>query len=162
MAEERRAPARDPRFDPLSTGGAARFDDTKARRAYAFLDEYRDKEMAELKAQAKKTKDPVRKEELKRQVMSMESRRKAQKKKDEEQAILAEHRRREKELVAQGKQPFYLKRSEQKKQLLTNRFENMSKGQADKAMARKMKKVAGKEKKELDSWQRVTDRRGHH
>ncbi|KAF4120204.1 ribosomal RNA-processing protein 36 [Geosmithia morbida] len=160
--ESKRAPARDPRFDPLSTGRPGQFDEAKARRAYAFLDEYRDKELAELRAQVRKTKDPGLKEELKRQVLSMESKRKAQKRKDEEQALLAEHRRREKELVARGKQPFYLKKSEQKKQLLTSRFESMSKGQVDKAIARKRKKVAGKEKKELDTLQRVTDRRGYH
>lgn len=158
--EKKRAPARDPRFDPLSTGGSRHPDDTKTQRAYAFLDEYRDKEMAEMRAEAKKTKDPARREELKRRIMSMESRRRAQRQKDEERRLLAEHRQREKELVAQGKKPFYLKRSEQKKQLLTNKFDKMSKGQVDKAIERKRKKVAGKEKKELGSMQRVTDRHG--
>lgn len=105
--------------------------------------------MADLRAQIKKAKNPDEKEALKRQLMSMESRKKAQKKKDEEQALLAEHRAQEKELVAQGKSPFYLKRSEQKKKLLMERFEKMSKGQVDRAIERKRKKVVGKEKKEL-------------
>jgi ribosomal RNA-processing protein 36 len=155
----KRAAPRDPRFDPIS-GGAARISEAKASKAYAFLEEYRDKELADLRAQAKKTKDPARKEELKRQIMSMESRRKARKQKEEEERLLAEHRKKEKELVAQGKLPFYLKRSEQKKQLLVNRFAGMSKGQVDRAIERKRKKVAGKEKKELDSLQRVTSRQG--
>ncbi|KAL6849796.1 rRNA biogenesis protein rrp36 [Amphichorda felina] len=157
--ETKRAPARDPRFDPVS-GTAARLSEAHASRAYSFLDEYRDKEVADLRAQVKKTKDPAQKEELKRQIMSIESRRKARKQKEEAERVLAEHRRKEKELVAQGKQPFYLKRSEQKKQLLVNRYAGMSKGQADKAMQRKRKKVAGKEKKELDWLQRVPDRHG--
>jgi len=48
--------------------------------------------------------------------------------------------------------------AEQKKQLLTKRFEGMSKGQVDRAIERKRKKVAGQEKKELDFLQR-RDRR---
>ncbi|KAG6206718.1 hypothetical protein E4U50_004136 [Claviceps purpurea] len=140
-----RRKARDPRFDPL----VGKLDETRARKAYAFLDEYRETEMADLRAQIKKSKNPLDKEALKRQLMSMESRKKAQKKKDEEQTLLAEHRAKEKELVAQGKTPFYLKRSEQKKQLLVERFEKMSKSQVDRAIERKRKKVVGKEKKEL-------------
>lgn len=152
-----RRKARDPRFDPLVGG---KMDEDKARKAYAFLDEYRDSEMADLRAQIKKTKNPSAKENLKRQLLSMESRKKSRAKKDEESRLLSEHRKKEKELVAQGKQPFYLKRSEQKKQLLVNRFEGMSKGQVDRAIERKRKKVAGKEKKELDSLYRVRDRNG--
>lgn len=137
---------RDPRFDPLM----GEMDESKARKAYSFLDEYRDSELADLKAQVRKTKNPDEKERLKRQVLSMESKKKARLRKDEEDQLLSEHRKKEKELVAQGKQPFYLKKSEQKKQLLTNRFEGMSKGAVDRAIERKRKKVAGKEKKELD------------
>ncbi|XWW96580.1 hypothetical protein V2A60_004557 [Cordyceps javanica] len=146
LADPRRK-ARDPRFDPLM----GPVDEDKTRRAYAFLDEYRDREMADLKAQVKKTKSPAEKEALKRQLLSMESKKKAQKKRDEAQELLRAHRTKEKELVAQGKQPFYLKKSAQKTQLLTNRFADMSKGQVDRAIERKRKKVAGKERKELDS-----------
>lgn len=152
--ETKRAPARDPRFDPAIGGPSTAQDEARARKAYAFLDKYRDDELAELKVQVKKTKDPAQKEELKRQVMRMESRRKAEKKKQEQEELLREHRAKEKELVAQGKQPFYLKKAEQKKQLLTKRFEGMSKGQRDKTIERKRKKVAGREKKELDSLER--------
>ncbi|KAF5227934.1 hypothetical protein FANTH_14639 [Fusarium anthophilum] len=141
---------RDPRFDPL----VGRVDEEKASKAYAFLDEYRDKEMADLRAQIKKTKDSYEKDNLKRQLQSMESRKKANMRRQEEERLLKEHRQKEKELVAQGKTPFYLKKSEQKKQLLVNRYEGMSKGQVDRAIERKRKKFAGKEKKELDFLQR--------
>ncbi|KAK2601937.1 rRNA biogenesis protein rrp36 [Conoideocrella luteorostrata] len=142
-----RRKARDPRFDPTIVG---KVDEGKARKAYAFLDEYRESEMADLRGQIKKTKNSYEKENLKRKLMSMESKKKAQKKKDEEERLLAEHRQKEKELVEQGKTPFYLKKSEQKKQLLTNRYDKMSKGQVDRAIERKRKKVVGREKKELD------------
>ncbi|KAM6522577.1 rRNA biogenesis protein rrp36 [Fusarium falciforme] len=145
---------RDPRFDPL----VGKVDEEKASRAYAFLDEYREKEMSDLRAQIKKTKDTNTKENLKRQLQAMESRKKARKRKEEEENLLKEHRKKEKELVAQGKTPFYLKRSEQKKQLLVKRYEGMSKGQVDRAIERKRKKVAGKEKKELDWLQGARER----
>ncbi|KZZ89970.1 pre-rRNA processing protein [Moelleriella libera RCEF 2490] len=151
--DARRKP-RDPRFDPLVVGG--KVDEARTRRAYAFLDDYRESEMAELRARiraaAKRRDGPAaaQQEALKRQLLAMESRKKAQLKKDEEDSVLAEHRRREKELVAQGKTPFYLKRSEQKKQVLLNRFDKMSAKQVDKAVERRRKKVAGKEKKQLD------------
>ncbi|EGR44909.1 uncharacterized protein TRIREDRAFT_111644 [Trichoderma reesei QM6a] len=149
-----RRKARDPRFDVL-TGP---LDEAKFAKNYAFLDEYREKEMADLRAQIKKTKDEYAKEELKRQLLSMESKKKARQKKEEEARLLQEHRKKEKELVAQGKQPFYLRKSEQKKQLLLNRYANMSKGQVDRAIERKRKKVASKEKKELAHLERVSRR----
>lgn len=155
ILQDNRRKARDPRFDPLM--GAV--DEEKMRRAYAFLDEYRDSEITDLKAQIRKAKDMGEKESLKRQLLSMESKKKAQKKRDEADDLLRQHRNKEKELVAQGKQPFYLKKSEQKQQLLTNRFADMSKGQVDRAIERKRKKMAGKEKKELDGLFRVRDRR---
>ena len=57
--------------------------------------------------------------------------------------------RKEKELVKQGKKPFFLKKSEQKKLLLMDKYAGMSKSQVDKAIEKKRKKVAGKEKKQL-------------
>ncbi|PHH80312.1 hypothetical protein CDD82_1840 [Ophiocordyceps australis] len=150
-----RAKPRDPRFDPLVNQS---YDEAKARRAYAFLDEYRDSEVAELRAQAKRTKDPDAKEKIKRHIMSLESKKRAQQRKEDELRLLADHRRQEKELVAQGKKPFYLKRSEQKKQLLTKRYESMTKSQVDRAIERKRKKVAGQEKKEMGALQRVRNR----
>ncbi|ROT40822.1 DUF947-domain-containing protein [Sodiomyces alkalinus F11] len=146
--------ARDPRFDPLISGGGAGFNEAKAKKAYAFLDEYRDSEMTTLRAEIKKTKDPAEKEKMKRLLGSMENRKKAELRKDEERRILEEHRRQEKELVKQGKKPFYLKKSEQKKRLLVEQFKGMKKKQVDRVIERKRKKVAGREKKELDQLQR--------
>ncbi|MCP6451527.1 rRNA biogenesis protein RRP36, partial [Klebsiella pneumoniae] len=54
-----RRKSRDPRFDPLM----GKLDEAKARKAYAFLDEYRDSEMADLRTQVKKSKNPEQKEQ---------------------------------------------------------------------------------------------------
>lgn len=154
--------ARDPRFDPLVTGrsgSSTQADEDHARRAYAFLDEYRDDEMRQLRAAVKKARTPAEKEKLQRALLSMESRKKSRDRKDKERAVIEEHRRHEKELVKEGKKarPFYLKKSEQKKRLLVDQFTGMSERQRDKAIERRRKKVAGKEKKELPMERRVRD-----
>ena len=145
----------DPRFDPL----VGRFNETEFRKNYAFLDQYRDKEIKELREKIKKTKDTVKKEELKRQLKSLEGKRDAQKRKDEEKRVLEEHKKKEKELVKQGKTPFYLKKSEQKKQLLKQRFEGMTKGQVEKTIIRKRKKIAAKDRRELAQLERISESR---
>ncbi|KAF6845386.1 rRNA processing protein [Colletotrichum musicola] len=141
---------RDPRFDPLS----GPIDEAKARKAYAFLDEYRADEMKQLRGEIKKAKDPAKKEEMKRLLLSMESKLKARQRKDREQEVIAEHKRREKELVAQGKQPFYLKKAEQKKRMLMDQFAGMKKKQVDRTIERKRKKIVARERKELDQLER--------
>jgi ribosomal RNA-processing protein 36 len=162
-AETKKVAARDPRFTPLGPGASAAgaaggggglgsgsaIDEIKARKAYAFLDDYRASEMQELRAAIKKTRDAGEREKLQRALLSMESRKKAQDRKDRERAVIEEHRKKEKELVKQGKTPFYLKKSEQKKRVLVDQFQGMKKKQVDKVIERRRKKVAGKEKKLL-------------
>lgn len=154
---------RDPRFDPLITSRSAhsnsKADEDRARRAYAFLDEYRDDEMRQLKIAVKKAKTPAEKDKLQRALMSMESRKKMREKQDKERALLEEHRKREKELVKDGKKanPFYLKKSEQKKRLLVDQFAGLSEKQREHAIERKRKKVTSKEKKTLPMERRARE-----
>lgn len=152
---------RDPRFDPAVTGRSVRTkaDEDHVRKAYAFLDEYREDELRKLKGAIKKAKTPAEKEQLQRAYMSMESRKKARDKKDKERAVVEEHRRREKELVREGvkSKPFYLKKAEQKKQLLTEQFSSLSEKQREKAIEKKRKKIAGKEKKAMPMERRARE-----
>jgi ribosomal RNA-processing protein 36 len=138
-------PARDPRFSAAS----GQVDEGRTRKAYAFLDEYRDSEMAQLKAAIKKAKSAEEKEELTRTLKSMQSRKEAQARRDAERELIAQHRQKEKELVAQGKTPFYLKKAEQKKQLLLDRFAGMKKRDIDRAIERRRKKLTSKERKNM-------------
>ncbi|KAK4191371.1 hypothetical protein QBC35DRAFT_486992 [Podospora australis] len=140
--------ARDPRFMP-ATHSESKIDEIKAKKAYAFLDEYRESEMQDLKQAIKKCKNPYEKEKLQKELLVMESKKKAQERKERAEKVIEEHRRQEKELVKQGKTPFYLKKSEQKKRVLEKQFAGLKKGQVDKAIERRRKKVAGKEKKLL-------------
>lgn len=164
-----RPKARDPRFDhELTTGqDLARF-----RRNYAFLDEYREAELRQLRetlatggkghsgkkrAGGAKLLSPEERDGLKRAITAMENQKRARDRREREEELLAEHRRKEKELVKQGKKPFYLKKSEQKKMLLLDQYASMSKGQVDKAIERKRKKVAAKEKKQLPFARRTSE-----
>ncbi len=79
--------------------------------------------------------------------MSMESKKKERDRRQREQAVMDEHRRQERELVKQGKQPFYLKKSEQKKRVLMDKFAGMKKARVDRAIERRRKKVASRRRK---------------
>jgi ribosomal RNA-processing protein 36 len=150
VVEVHKPTARDPRFGPpIGSAADAEHDQDIVRRNYSFLNSYRDTEMAALRTRMKKTKDPFEKQRLERELMSTQSRKQAQERKDAERKVVEEHRRQEKELVKQGKNPFYLKKSEQKKRVLVERFQGMKKRQVDKAIVRKRKKETAKERKEL-------------
>ncbi|KAL5121446.1 rRNA biogenesis protein rrp36 [Pleosporales sp. CAS-2024a] len=136
---------RDPRFDSM---GAAPDEHTLGSR-YAFLNDYRASEMAELRRSIKKSKNEGEKERLKKQLLSMESQQKARENKEKQQHVIREHRKKEKELVKQGKQPFFLKKSEQKKLALVDRFQKMKSKQRDKVIERRRKKVAAKERRNM-------------
>lgn len=124
-------------------------DTEKTKRNYSFLETYRDDEINELKATIRKTKDPGAIEKLKHALLSMESRKKSQQAKDLQQEILRKHRKEEKGKIEQGKKPFYLKKADQKKLALTQRFEGMKEKQVEKVIERRRKKQAGKERRSM-------------
>ncbi|KAI1462310.1 DUF947-domain-containing protein [Annulohypoxylon moriforme] len=138
--------ARDPRFSSVVSGRP--LDEEKSRRAYDFLEKYREDEMAQLRLAIKKAKDEDSKEELRRALKSMQGRKQAQDQRDKEKRLLEEHRKQEKELVKQGKKPFYLKKSEQKKRLLVDRFAGLKKKQVDRVIERRRKKLAARERRD--------------
>ncbi|KAF2744469.1 DUF947-domain-containing protein [Sporormia fimetaria CBS 119925] len=156
VVEVKKPVSRDPRFNHVAGPTP---DENVLSKRYGFLDDYKASEMAELKAAIKKTKNEEDKEKLKRKLLSMESQKKAKDSKEQQQKIIQEHRKKEKELIKQGKQPFYLKKSEQKKLALVDRFENMKAKQRDKVIERRRKKVASKERKNMPADRRTASAR---
>lgn len=144
---------RDPRFEAV-TGPV---DEAKVRKAYGFLEDYRDDEMKELRGAIKKEKDEGKKEELKRTLGAMENRKKARERREREEAVVERHRKEEKELVKQGKQPFYLKKKEVEKRVLVDTFGDLKGKNLDRVIERRRKKVEGKEKKKMPFARRVHD-----
>lgn len=169
VIEVKKSTFRDPRFDNIS---GARPDENTLMKRYAFLDEYKASEMAELRTAIKKTKNEEEKEKLKRKLLSMESQKKSREAKEKQQEITREHKKKEKELVKQGKKPFYLKKctiifsainlysptnsllAEQKKRVLIDRFQNMKSKQRDKVIERRRKKAVAKERKNMPAERR--------
>lgn len=127
---------RDVRFDPAF----GKADLEEARKNYAFLDEYRESEISSMKEQLKQTQDTGARHRIKRELEVMQSRLKTLKDRDFESKILAEHR------PTNG---YHLKRSEQRKIVLAEKFKTMKKKDINRAIERKRKKEAGKEKKAL-------------
>lgn len=146
------AKARDPRFDAAVMGhsGAGKNPDA-ANKAYAFLDEYRASELKDLKAQLAKTKNAEQKEALKRQIRSASDRMKSIANRKREREIQAEHKQREKQLIREGKKsnPYFLKKSDLKKQVMQKKYEEMGSRDRAKALERRRKKIAAKERKDM-------------
>lgn len=154
------AKARDPRFDAAVMGhsGAGKFSE-KTNKAYAFLDEYRASELKDLKFQLSKTKNVDEKEELKRQIRSAEDQMKTRKNQKREREVVAEHKKKEKQLIREGKKstPYYLKKSDLKKQVLEKKYGEMGSRDRAKALERRRKKIASKERKDMPMERRGMD-----
>jgi ribosomal RNA-processing protein 36 len=151
---------RDPRFDLLLQDRQARNAKAAATsKNYGFLNEYQDSEMAALRTQIQKTKDPTAKAELKKTLMSMENRRKAVEAADLERDIVRRHRKKEMELIREGKKerPWFLKKGDVRKEALVERFKGMKEKEREKFMARRRKRKASREKKGMPTMRRVAD-----
>ncbi|CAI7572769.1 unnamed protein product [Penicillium bialowiezense] len=147
--------ARDPRFDAAVMGHSGVGKHSHGGKAYAFLDEYRASELAELKETLKKTKNYEMKEKLKAQIRTAQDKMRSAANKKREEDVRAEHKSREKQLIKEGKKatPYYLKNSDLKKQVLEKKFGEMGSRERGKALERRRKKVASKEKKSMP-WER--------
>lgn len=126
---------KDIRFDPAF----GKSDLNAARKNYAFLDEYRQTELSEMKEQLKRTKNDRERERLKLAIQSLESRLKTLKQRDFEHDVLAKHKKEHKN--------WHLKRSDKRKLLLEEKFKSMKKKEVHKALERKRKRNAAKERK---------------
>ncbi|CAK7264149.1 rRNA bioproteinsis protein rrp36 [Sporothrix epigloea] len=166
------ARSRDPRFFLASMAEPpSRADELRAQRNYAFLDEYRDSEMANMREEIQQHERIAKSERkkrggqtahlakaeaaereaaaLRRKLTSMEARKKDREAREKTQAVLDEHKKRERDLVRDGKTPYFLKKSEQKKRLLVDKFAGMSDQQVDKAIERRRKKAQTRERREM-------------
>ncbi|TVY25401.1 rRNA biogenesis protein [Lachnellula hyalina] len=144
---------RDPRFEPVT---GLPVDEARVRKAYGFLEDYREDEMKELRGAIRKEKDEEQKEKLKRALGAMENRKKARERREREEAVLERHRKEEKELVKQGKQPYYLKQKEVDKRVLVDTFGDLKGKKLERVIERRRKKVEGKEKKKMPAARRAT------
>ena len=142
--------SRDPRFDvTVNASNTNRNATDRANKNYSFLSSYQAAEILDLKTQIKKAKDPDTVAELKRQVMSIESKVRLAEAKQQENEILKRHKQKEREAIKSGQKekPYFLKRSELRKEALVQRFNSMGKKAREKVMDRKRKRMKGKDSK---------------
>jgi len=142
---------RDPRFGAM----AGLVDPTRIDKNYSFLHDYEATEMNELKAAIKKSKSEEDTQKLKRTLMGMENKKRSRLEKEREQNVIREHRKKEKEAVAQGKKPYYLKEADIKKQALVNKFESMKGKERERAIERRRLKESQREKKAMPQARRT-------
>ncbi|KAJ0407967.1 hypothetical protein ATCC90586_001995 [Pythium insidiosum] len=154
VVEVKKKKSVDPRFERT----AGKLNEDLFAKAYSFVDDYKKQELDDLKKQLKRTKGATRKEELKHEI-NLRSQELAEKKKKEKvQTALAKRKREEREAVAQGKNPFYLKRNDKKKIELHAKFKDLQEsGKLSKFMAKKRKKNASKDHRWLPTQRKAQD-----
>jgi len=146
VVEVKKPVSRDPRFDPVA--GPPPDEHTLDKR-YSFLNDYRTPEMAAIRSAIKQSKNEADKERLRKKLLSLESQQMARENKEKQQEVVREHKKKEKELVKDGKRPFFLKKSEQKKMVLIDRFQNMKSKQREHVIERRRKKLTAKERRNM-------------
>lgn len=129
----------------------------RIRKDYAFLDEYRQKEVDEmqslLKDKALLASMPEREvQDLKLKMQSLKSRLDTLKNRDLSDKIVANHKKEQMKKMRTGEQvnPYFLKQSEKRKMIQKAKFDSMKKSQREKVMERKRKRRLGKEFKQLE------------
>ncbi|CCX32888.1 hypothetical protein FPQ18DRAFT_321916 [Pyronema domesticum] len=150
VVEVHKVKARDPRFDPAVN---SRYDEHEFRKNYKFLEDYRESEMKMLKGELKKSKDERRNEVMMKKLKSMESQKQSQMNKDKVQQVIREHKKAEREKVKMGKKVYHLKASDVKKKIIEERFSKLSDRQVENVIAKKQKRKAQKERKNMP-WER--------
>lgn len=143
----------DIRFD--AAYGKADLD--RIHKDYAFLDDYRQQELREMRATLKDKKAVARMsereiEDLKFQIQSLQSRMDTLKNRDLATKIIKDHKKEQIDKMRKGEQvnPYFLKKSEQRKMIQKSKFENMKASQREKVMERKRKRRLGREFKQLE------------
>ena len=115
--------ARDPRFDHLS----GNFDQAGFDKAYAFLDDYRKDEVEQLKDSIKGSKNEWEQERMKMKMSKLSAQIKSKEDRVMKQQHKSARRKKEMELVAKGKKAFYPKKSQEKQELLLEKYKKLKK-----------------------------------
>jgi ribosomal RNA-processing protein 36 len=126
----------------------------KARKNYAFLNEYRESEVREMRDQLQHHPglNDRNKQDLRRQIQQTESRLRTFKDRDFEMQVLQDYKKKVKSGEIKG--PLHLKRSDQRKLILSEKFKVMKSKDVNKALERKRKRNTAKERKLMPSERR--------
>ncbi|EXC34121.1 hypothetical protein L484_010579 [Morus notabilis] len=106
----------------------------------------------ELRKQMKKTSDPKVIAELKNRISWIDKQLKSDSTKRKDDAILAKHKKKEREAAKQGKQPFYLKKSEIKKRRNIEKYHELKaagNGKLESYIEKRRRKNAAKDHRHM-------------
>eukprot|EP00752_Nemacystus_decipiens_P003788 g3488.t1 len=150
VVASKRKTARDPRFE--GGGGSSKLNYDIFRKAYGFLGDYQDSEIEELKKSLKKEKNQERSARLQALLTRLQQERAERSQGDRTRNAIREAKKKERDAVAGGKKPFFLKGSEKKRLSLEQRYEGLKQeGKLSKFMEKKRKKNAAKDHRWLPS-----------
>ncbi|EQC38873.1 hypothetical protein SDRG_03831 [Saprolegnia diclina VS20] len=149
----RKKASRDPRFDAAS----GKLNEDLFKKAYTFLEDYKDAELDEVKKQLKKAKSATRKAALKEELASRKQERAETHRADKIREATQKRKREEREAVANGKSAFYLKRKDKKQVELKAKYDELQEsGRLSKFMAKRRKKNANKDHRWLPTQRKET------
>ncbi|XP_071962055.1 ribosomal RNA processing protein 36 homolog [Antedon mediterranea] len=140
--------SRDPRFDDLS----GEFKEEAFNQNYSFLKDIRKNEQEQVQKEIKKAQDTEKQAQLKNLLQKMKQKEKSEENKQRQKEMEKQRRAAERELIKQGKKPFYLKKSEKRKAELTEKYKMLKEsGKLDTYIAKRRKKNASKQRKHFSS-----------
>ncbi|CAG8524158.1 10187_t:CDS:2 [Funneliformis mosseae] len=139
---------RDPRFDSLS----GKFNEDLFEKSYSFLDDYKKSEIELVTNQMKKESDIKEKSKLQLLLNKLKSKISHEHNLKRKKELKRERKKNESELVAQGKNPYYYKKSDEKNLELLDKFDKLQKSDPkvlEKVIEKRRKKNASKEHKRV-------------
>mmetsp|Transcript_18922 Transcript_18922/g.45335 ORF Transcript_18922/g.45335 Transcript_18922/m.45335 type:complete len:168 (-) Transcript_18922:105-608(-) len=137
---------RDPRFERF----AGKLNEDLFRKSYAFVSQERQQEVAELRNQMKGKKSKELKRALQARVDKLEQQAHLVAKAQKERERAAARRKNEREQVAQGKKPYFLKKKDERLLAAVQKYEELKKtGRVDDYIAKRSKHKASKDRRHL-------------
>ncbi|XP_060796604.1 ribosomal RNA processing protein 36 homolog [Neoarius graeffei] len=137
---------RDPRFDDLS----GEFKPEVFSQTYRFINNIRQREAKMVKKRLKKVKSDAKKEELKSFLKRLENQKRNHQRQEQQREKELHYKRKQRALVGDGHQPFYLKKSDKKKLQLAEKYNELKKsGKLENFLSKKRKRNAVKDRRKL-------------
>ncbi|XP_078391086.1 ribosomal RNA processing protein 36 homolog [Cetorhinus maximus] len=133
---------RDPRFDDLSGEYKPDIYDS----TYSFLNDARDKEKQVIKKKLKKAKNQNLREKLESLLWRMTQQDEAQTQRQQQRERVKEFKQKQRERVQQGHKPYFLKKSEERKLELAEKYQELKRsGKLERFLGKKRKRNATKD-----------------
>ncbi|XP_027008007.2 ribosomal RNA processing protein 36 homolog [Tachysurus fulvidraco] len=137
---------RDPRFDDLS----GEFKPEVFSQTYKFIEDIRQREAEMVKKKLKKIKSNAKKEEMKSFLKRLENQKRNLERRDQQREKELGYKKKRRVLVGDGHRPFYLKKSEQKKLQLAEKYSELKKsGKLENFMSKKRKRNTVKDRRRM-------------